>query len=343
MKSLICPIIILIIISCTQQDIMIGRNILIKEFPQEINLSGEKLDITSIGVNNIFVVDTFLICYKAMGLDEFFDIYSTNTYQSLGKFLSPGRGPNEFLNATYMGQHFKDSSNTYMWIKDEALMKLTLFNLTESVKQHKTIIDSCIYLSNSCIGNNYIIGDTLISIVNSSSDLFLSSYNLQKDSPLEQPIIMFRDPLKNIQEYIFGMNIQIHPNRTKFISAMSNFNQINIFSPNFTDITTLSIYKPTISIKEISLTPDIERIRYYSNVFVTNSSIYALYINKPTSIWREHEKSIEIQEFTWNGTPVRKFTIPNDIIYFTLDQKHKYIYGFKDNEEIYKYDISNYI
>lgn len=117
MKSLICPIIILIIISCTQQDIMIGRNILIKEFPQEINLSGEKLDITSIGVNNIFVVDTFLICYKAMGLDEFFDIYSTNTYQSLGKFLSPGRGPNEFLNATYMGQHFKDSSNTYMWIK----------------------------------------------------------------------------------------------------------------------------------------------------------------------------------------------------------------------------------
>ena len=79
---------------------MIGRNILIKEFPQEINLSGEKLDITSIGVNNIFVVDTFLICYKAMGLDEFFDIYSTNTYQSLGKFLSPGRGPNEFLNAT---------------------------------------------------------------------------------------------------------------------------------------------------------------------------------------------------------------------------------------------------
>ena len=242
-----------------------------------------------------------------------------------------------------MGQHFKDSSNTYMWIKDEALMKLTLFNLTESVKQQKTIIDSCIYLSNSCIGNNYIIGDTLISIVNSSSDLFLSSYNLQKDSLLEPTIIMFRDPLKNIQEYIFGMNIQIHPNRTKFISAMSNFNQINIFSPNFTDITTLSIYKPTISIKEISLTPDIERIRYYSNVFVTNSSIYALYINKPTSIWREHEKSIEIQEFTWNGTPIRKFTIPNDIIYFTLDQKHRYIYGFKDNEEIYKYDISNYI
>ena len=59
MKPLIYFITILTIISCTQQDMMIGRNILIKEFPQEINLSGEKLDITSIGVNDIFVIDTF--------------------------------------------------------------------------------------------------------------------------------------------------------------------------------------------------------------------------------------------------------------------------------------------
>ncbi|OUN65992.1 hypothetical protein B5G13_05810 [Butyricimonas sp. An62] len=59
MKPLIYFITILTIISCTQQDMIIGRNILIKEFPQEINLSGEKLDITSIGVNDIFVIDTF--------------------------------------------------------------------------------------------------------------------------------------------------------------------------------------------------------------------------------------------------------------------------------------------
>ena len=60
MKSLICPIIILIIMSCTRQDMMIGRNILIKEFPQEINLSGEKLDITTNAVNKIIGLDTKL-------------------------------------------------------------------------------------------------------------------------------------------------------------------------------------------------------------------------------------------------------------------------------------------
>ena len=152
MKSLTPFIIILTTLSCTSHDIMIGKNILIKEFPQEVKLTGERVDITSIGVNDIFVVDTFLICFKADGLDDFFDIYSTNTYQSLGKFLSPGRGPDEFLNAIYMGQYFKDSLNTYMWVKDGALMKLVLFNVTESIRQQKTILDSCIYLSEDCRG-----------------------------------------------------------------------------------------------------------------------------------------------------------------------------------------------
>ena len=89
MKAIVYAIIILITLSCTRKDIMIGKNILIKEFPQVIKLTGEKVDITSLGINNILVVDTFLICYKAYGLDDFFDIYSTNTYQSLGKYLSP--------------------------------------------------------------------------------------------------------------------------------------------------------------------------------------------------------------------------------------------------------------
>ena len=111
-------ILILSSISCTEETLTKGKNILIKEFPQESKLIGEKLEINSIGINNIYVVDTFFICFKANGLDDFFDIYSTNTYQSLGKYLSPGRGPNEYLNAIFNGQSFQDSLNTYMWIND---------------------------------------------------------------------------------------------------------------------------------------------------------------------------------------------------------------------------------
>ena len=104
MKALIYIITILTAQSCTQHDIMHGKNILIKEFPQETRFTGEKIDIASI--------DTFLICHKANGVDNFFDVYDTQTLRPLGKFLHVGRGPNEFLNAVYEEQYFKDSLNT---------------------------------------------------------------------------------------------------------------------------------------------------------------------------------------------------------------------------------------
>ena len=141
MKALIYIITILTALSCTQHDIMHGKNILIKEFPQEIRLTGEKIDIASIGVIGLHVIDTFLICHKANGVD-FFDVYDTQTLRPLGKFLHVGRGPSEFLNAIYEEQYFKDSLNTCMWISDGSLMKSALFNLTESIRQQKTILDS---------------------------------------------------------------------------------------------------------------------------------------------------------------------------------------------------------
>ena len=297
MKNLVYIFIIIFSISCTGQDIMIGRNILIKEFPQAINLTGEKLDITSIGVNGIFLVDTVLICHKFYGLDDFFDIYSTNTLQSVGKFLSPGRGPNEFLSVVYEGQYYKDSLNTYLWLKDGSLMKLVLFNLTESIRQQKTILDSCIYLSDDCIGNSFILGDTLISIVNSSYNHISSTYDLKKDTLLQRPIIMLSDPFKNVGAYLLNMGNRLRPDHKKFASMMLYFNQINIFSPQFTDIITLSIYKPTIPIKEVSLTEERNRTWYFSDIATTNSYIYALYINHPSPYIHEFEKGIEILQF----------------------------------------------
>ena len=99
MKALIYIITILTALSCSHHDLMIGKNILVKEFPQEIRLTGEKIDIASIGIIGLHVIDTFLICHKANGVDNSFDVYDTQTLRPLGKFLHIGRGPNEFLNA----------------------------------------------------------------------------------------------------------------------------------------------------------------------------------------------------------------------------------------------------
>lgn len=325
MKSLICPIIILIIISCTQQDIMIGRNILIKEFPQEINLSGEKLDITSIGVNNIFVVDTFLICYKAMGLDEFFDIYSTNTYQSLGKFLSPGRGPNEFLNATYMGQHFKDSSNTYMWIKDEALMKLTLFNLTESVKQQKTLNDSSLFYHYFSFSNR----NEYYSIYNRKTNTFI-----QQDS-------IYRHSINNIGNiFLWTTHSCYNLREQKYATAMEFLNQINLYSLSQKKAISL-VYNGNISdLKKVEECPMPEKYTYYVDFTSTTKLLFGLYANQTRKDWALKDNiTTEIHVIDWEGIPKFKLNIQEKLSKIAINEKEKIMYGLTLEEEVYKYNL----
>lgn len=299
-----------------------------------------KINIESIGTNYLIIIDTLLICFKAQGVDNYFDIYSTNTLNKLGACLTTGRGPNEFLSIQYNGQYFNDSLGIRMWLKDDANLRISLFNLTESIKQEKTIIDSCIYLDRVQEGYGFLINDTLINIDPYPENVFFKTYELSTDKLLE-PIKMFKNPYPNhsYQDQIFAMTTTLRPNNKRFASSMIFFNQINIYSSNFKYRKSLSIYTPTPSIKQVLNTPREERIVYYSLVGSTMKYIYALYINQPNSSW-DTPRKIEIHIFDWDGISIQKLIIPQNIIYFTIDEKHKQLLGITSDEEIYKYDIS---
>lgn len=325
---------------CTTSNFFNSKNIIIDKFPKDTTLFGEKINIESIGTNYLIIIDTLLICFKAQGVDNYFDIYSTNTLNKLGACLTIGRGPNEFLSIQYNGQYFNDSLGIRMWLKDDANLRISLFNLTESIKQEKTIINSCIYLDRVQEGYGFLINDTLINIDPYPENVFFKTYELSTDKLLE-PIKMFKNPYPNhsYQDQIFAMTTTLRPNNKRFASSMIFFNQINIYSSNFKYRKSLSIYTPTPSIKQVLNTPREERIVYYSLVGSTMKYIYALYINQPNSSW-DTPRKIEIHIFDWDGIPIQKLIIPQNIIYFTIDEKHKQLLGITSDEEIYKYDIS---
>lgn len=330
--------------SCTKNNFFKGTNILIDKFPKNIDLPGERININSIGVNDLFVADTFLVCFKAQGCDKYFDVYNTNTLTFIGSCLSTGRGPDELLSVQYNRQYICDSLNLYMWLKDDGNLKLVLFNLTESLKCQKDIIDTCIYLNRIQEGYGFIINDTLVNIEIQPENAFFKSYKLSTDE-LSKPIKMFRNPYPNddYQNQIFAMTTNIRPDNKYFVSSMIYFNQINIYSSDFKDCKSLSIYKTPQPIKQILNTPHNEKIVYYSQAISSMNYIYALYIGQPNSIWDFHNEKVEIHIFDWNGLPIQKFSISENIIYFTIDEKHNQILGITSNEEIYKYDIDAYI
>ena len=59
---------------CTTSNFFNSKNIIIDKFPKDTSLFGEKINIESIGTNYLIIIDTLLICFKAQGVDNYFDI-----------------------------------------------------------------------------------------------------------------------------------------------------------------------------------------------------------------------------------------------------------------------------
>ena len=99
MKTFFLFVAFLIFNSCHNGNTKVstGNNTIIYDFPVTQIAESEKIDLEIIGINDLMVIDTLLFAFKASGYNDFFEMYSTDNWQYLGKFLSQGRGPDEFL------------------------------------------------------------------------------------------------------------------------------------------------------------------------------------------------------------------------------------------------------
>ena len=141
---------------------------------------------------------------------------------------------------------------------------------------------------------------------------------------------------KSIPLPLLSMGITKHPAKDLFVGNMLFFNQINVFSSDMKTNFSLS-YQPPIDIFETAHLPDSDFILYYLSLRVSSEYIYALYLNKKLGLYPHEEGETEIHVFNWEGAPIAKIRIPDNIIYFAVDEKHHYIYGLKGNEELYRY------
>ena len=98
MKTFFLFVAFLIFTSCHNgnTNVSTGNNTIIYDFPVTQIAESEKIDLEIIGINDLMVIDTLLFAFKASGYNDFFEMYSTDNWQYLGKFLSQGRGPMSF-------------------------------------------------------------------------------------------------------------------------------------------------------------------------------------------------------------------------------------------------------
>ena len=144
MKTYFIIILFLLLCSCHNgnTNVSTGNNTIINDFPVTQTVESEKIDLEILGVNTLLICDTFLIGYKASGYNDFFEIYSIGNLQYLGKCLSRGKGPNEFLSIDYDQNFLLENGNIVLWVSDPVLQKRALLNITQSLRTGRTICET---------------------------------------------------------------------------------------------------------------------------------------------------------------------------------------------------------
>ena len=312
------------------------------------------LDGTHTGM--VAAYDSLLIFWYPRFSNHFFNVFNVDTGEELGYYCEKGQGPNEAISVNCIFQFFKKNGNlmTMLYTYEG---KLFFWNISQSIKQKRTVYDSIIsYENDRMFFHFYKTNDTLFSF--KASDYF----SIEKIStPLyEKRTILTNELIDNYfiykEEFVQNKNVEtidffytwdaIRPDGSKIVQAMWHLPQLNVLDSNTGDIIGYRIsHKPDFSI----LNTDLKSLKiYYNSVQADNNYIYATYWGKDP--WVDHEGTEApflntIHVYNWNGKLL--YELIADRSFFRsiwLDHARNRLYSMDVNtDEVYYLDLDEYI
>ena len=129
-----------VLLSCNSKGLFDNKEIVVTAFPKTYELKGDSIQLDVLGCVNLYCVDTFLIAYTPMSEKGYFHVFSTSDFEFLGSFIPIGRGPNEFYAVNYYSAYKTNDGQVKAWLSNDVMNYE--WNITQSVKQKQTVIDT---------------------------------------------------------------------------------------------------------------------------------------------------------------------------------------------------------
>lgn len=336
-----------------------GDIITIQKFDKEVMLKGTKVDLEDIYEGRPLVCDSFLVFNNFKCSDYYFYAFNIKSGEHIASFCPKGEGPDDFLSCDESVQLVKENGESKIWVRDYNKKKIHLINLTRSIAQQKTVVDSVIpfewskhwkypLLSVFFLDGGEILGINQCEDSHSTGkgytprDLFLfknSFDNGIKEYHLYKRPVICQDTRVVLEPFEFYNSVyRIKPDNTKLAIVMKMLGQVSIV-----DIETgeQKNYRMEESITFSDIEKDIYKCRrYYGTMAVSNQYIFALYIDvamKDTSL---PYGSRTIHVFTWSGEPVYKIRVNELIKEMALDVANHTLYATDSEDNLYSYDVS---
>jgi hypothetical protein len=310
-------------------------SIKIIHFSEEYFLSGEIMNVDSIGIAEVEIFDSYLIMTNYRQ-PYFTQIYTyPDEYKFIGNFFHRGKGPNDFLAFTIIKKEYP-----YLWIKDYVNKHVKKINIeqgfddrsftVEKIYDYRKIIDpfNVFYLNDTCL---------LVKDYDITKGLYYLKYNPQKRSISDEEYIMYNYPVDYpLMNKMFTVADRIHPHRNKIVSITGVFDQIDLLDlDNPEKNTSITTSNKIIKYRYVMNSERDSLPKYYFYSFCNEQMIFVLYHS------HDPNNPVQIHVIDWEGNPVAKLHLDKNIRAIHVDFNQKVLYGIEDERErLYKFDLS---
>lgn len=322
-------------------------------FPDPIILQGTPIEnIVAYSINDIKVIDTFMIINKLDKNENIIQVYSTLSKKLLWEGGNKGKGSDEdFLNSSIVLESYSNNydNDVLFNIWDAGRQRITEINITESIR--KSAFDGkgeALFDSAGIIRDVFYIDDSLLiyepefwrfKIKNRKTNELISiSYNT---SGLD-----FSIPKRN-EYFIFTSRLTVNPSKKKIAAAPYFLGQIDFFDMNGS-YSFSSVFERAENLQQALQSENVtiaDAKRYIYRLHSDQNFIYALNgnLHNSTIVNNKKRPDSEMLIFDWEGQPVKKLLFNRRIASFAFDLRQKKMYAFDSNEEhfnIIEFDLS---
>lgn len=320
-------------------------------FNNKFELTSDKFEVDGdyiTGPKQLIIVDSLLIVNDHFDEEEvtyFYAIFNKDDGELYQIFGREGRGPDEFLDNSYMFRAPNGSNNIIinnrrLFSLSEISLERVLSNSSKITVDHVDELNTS-YSLVSKIDDNLLFGtgmftDGRFALADTSGELINTFLNYP-----------FEDEFDDISKRDLGMAYQssfsFHP--TKPLVAVANFTAGNldilrVENDSIEEISQIHSYPPKFenqsSETQISVMFNSDNKMGYWDVDVTEEYIYALYSGRERADPNQSTGN-KLLVFDWEGNPIKQLNLDVNVSRFAVSQNNETLYAVAndDNNEAF--------
>ena len=325
----------------------------VKNFPHTFALNHAteidlETDFDIIGVQGFTVLDSLMV-FSTTDRKGYWSFFSLPDYRFLGKFLTGGQGPFEFLQSPLIGNNginfFRKNDVLYATLYHSHMGTLFKMDINQSIKNQQLSIGTFIDFLPPFLFNFCKINDTSF-FCKEISDIQTQQlrYVLNGEQKIVPPHLerLNLASIKTGQDHnILSTVTRYEPSRKRFVEMPVMLNYINMYSIDGDFAKTICIGRRLDNIEKIQEIDRLDRTYTFSSLSFFSDFWGVVRINEDFwTVFNERKQLPEILLFDWNGKPLAQLKLSNFAMSFDIDFARGYLYTLdSQTEKFFKYDI----